>query len=335
VTEIKGTAVNTELRGSLVNVEKVSVDATGLGKQAVRIVDAFARFGFPRRYIEAQRAKALAGKEGAIIRAEGEAEARRIQARAAVDEAAILEDGARGLYARMIQRLGEREFHRQLNLESIEYKAVESAPDSGSDEPVSDDFMAHFIEQSQDSSEEWLKDFWARILIGEFEGPGSFSPRTLHAVKMMRRQDAELFKNYCRFVWISGHDGPSFVVIADANDRFWSADRKIELRQVFQREGLTSLRRMHLQALNLITLNDPDMALNIRSPMGLPTQVAYHGQPYWFRRSDNERVQLPVDFLTDIGRELSTIAGAEPHAEYEHLVLEQVRELGFEVSTTY
>ncbi len=337
MTEVKGTGVSAEVRGSIVNVEKVSVDidAKGFGRQAARIMDAFARFGFPRRYVEAQRVKAIADAQSAVIRAEGDAQARKIEAQATVDEALILEDGARALFARMIQRFGQREFLRQVNLEAIEYKAVESAPDSGSDEPVSDDFMAHFIEQSQDSTEEWIRDKWARILVGEFEKPGSFSPRTLHAVKMMRKDDADLFTRYCQFVWDATESGPGFAVISDGEDSFWAPERAKLVRQSYDRAGISPLRRMQLQDLNLITLKDSNLALNIRSHMGLPGQITYHGQRYWVRRSDDSKLQLPVDFLTDIGRELAPIADAPRNADYERLVLEQISGRGFEVCTSY
>jgi Protein of unknown function (DUF2806) len=228
---------------------------------------------------------------------------------------------------RMLARKEQLELWQHRNIENIALGAADfPVEEKVSNDPVDEDWLAQFFEYGRNVSDPQMQSIWSHILAREVATPGGFSLRTLHAVKMLRKKDAEIFTQYCQFVWDTTESGTGFAVVADGEDSFWAASRAKLVRLLYQKAGISPLRRIELHNLNLIALKRPAMPLNIQSNMGLPTQISYHGHPYWVRRSDSKSMSLPVDFLTDIGRELAPIAGAQPNDEYKNLVLGQMNE---------
>jgi uncharacterized repeat protein (TIGR03899 family) len=236
---------------------------------------------------------------------------------------------------RMAARTQQAAQRQYRNIESIALGAADFGESQVSDDEVDQDWLAQFFEYGRNVSDPQMQSIWSHILAREVATPGRFSLRTLHAVKMLRKTDAELFTRYCQFVWDAIESGPGFAVVPGEEDHLWAPERASLIRLSYHQAGISTLRRMELQNLGLIVLKDPNMPLNIRSHMGLPGVMSYRGQKYWVRASDNRVLRLPVDFLTDIGAELASIAGAPPNADYQRLVLEHISESGFVVSTSY
>ena len=128
----------------------------------------------------------------------------RRKARADADAIKILAAGriqAQGLEARAQTRLHHIELRRQKNIEAIVQQAAYQMPKEVSSKPVDEDWVADFFGACQDVGNDNLQSLWARLLAGEVTSPGSFSRRTLHAVKMMTKEDANLFTKLAGFVW--------------------------------------------------------------------------------------------------------------------------------------
>lgn len=104
------------------------------------------------------------------------------------------------------QRLTYQEEKRQLNVESVIREAAEElkAVQEVSDEKVDDDWTARFFTNVQDVSNERMRKLWAKILAGEVKKPGSFSLRTLEALKDMSQNDADGFVKIAR---MATHEG--------------------------------------------------------------------------------------------------------------------------------
>jgi hypothetical protein len=54
--------------------------------------------------------------------------------------------------------------------------------------------------------DEDLQMLWAKILSGESENPNSFSLKTLEILKVMNKNDAEIFLNLTRFLIIESNE---------------------------------------------------------------------------------------------------------------------------------
>lgn len=65
-----------------------------------------------------------------------------------------------------------------------------------SEEPVNPDWAARYFDYVKNCSDAEVKQIWARILAGEVEKPGSFSYRTLDALRNITKADAELLVKY-------------------------------------------------------------------------------------------------------------------------------------------
>lgn len=306
----------------------------GLSKPAMKLIETVASaVGI---LYEPTRIKRKGRAESHVIRMKGEANADAIRSKAhgEADRLVILARGkgnAAKLANRATHRIANDALRHQLNREKIVRGAFRFLPAKVSTTQVEADWIAQYFEQCQDISNAKMQSIWSQILAGEVARPGRFSLRTLHAVKMLRQEDAALFSLYCRFVW-QAVDGPAFAVIADSDDQFWSPERRGRLAMIYRLQGITSLKRLHLQSLNLIIQNNQDKSLTVRTVMGTPTILLYHGDRLsLLHRDKNRPVRLPVEYLTDIGSELAPIPAAAPHAEYESLIVEQMKEWGFSV----
>lgn len=63
-----------------------------------------------------------------------------------------------------------------------------------SDKPVDDDWITRLFQIVKDINSEEMQFVWGKILAGEIKQPGSFSLRTLEAIRNMTKQDAEVFQ---------------------------------------------------------------------------------------------------------------------------------------------
>ncbi len=119
-------------------------------------------------------------------KAEAEASALIIQSQA--------EAVADSLAQRANRRVCHQEERRQTNLESIVGVAATNLPEVVSDDPVSQDWVAHFIGAAQDVGDAELQRLWSRVLAGEVTTPGSYSRRTIESLRMASRDDGRLFE---------------------------------------------------------------------------------------------------------------------------------------------
>jgi hypothetical protein len=101
------------------------------------------------------RQKAKADAEATVIAAESHAKANMILA----ESQALAID----IEAREKARIAGRERRRQKNIEYIVDKTASILPESVSEQPVDDDWVARFFENSQDVSNEEMQNLWASL----------------------------------------------------------------------------------------------------------------------------------------------------------------------------
>jgi hypothetical protein len=133
--------------------------------------------------------------EPAVIRRRATAEA---DAKVILAEADAM---ANDIAYRATERLRAREVRRQRNIEAVLRQTEKILPSEVSSDPVAEDWGVQFFDGCQDSSDDILREHWARILAGELKKPGSFSRRTLRTVKDMSKNDALNFEQLCSNLW--------------------------------------------------------------------------------------------------------------------------------------
>ena len=165
-----------------------------------------------------------------------------------------------------------------------------------------------------------MQSFWARLLAGEVTKPGSFSLRTLALVRVMSKDDADLFTRFCSMVWTSPNHGLMPVIPDLAKVRSLAG---VELRYPdFVRLDSLDLIRLAEAANFTLSFSSDDISL----------LLFYYGRPHLFSKKGTGLIRLGLAMLTDMGKELARIAGSTPNEEYRSWVLSTYQEDGWEVT---
>jgi uncharacterized repeat protein (TIGR03899 family) len=249
------------------------------------------------------RRKAKADADALIIKLKGEIEHQEIALRAA-------------------ERINKRDVRRQQNIEKIVANAVQQLPETVSKEKVDEDWTTQFFEYCQDVSNEEMQSLWAKLLAGEVALPGSYSLRTLHTVKLMRKKDADLFTKFCSYVWgDEEHKALVHLHTAATNGLLFS-------------RGLSFEEKLHLQTIGLIQMEG-----SITIPENEPVTTTYFSKKYNLTlKSDSFKAKLnrfngarvvpyfkvDADFLTETGKELALICGANADEDYLNSFIESL-----------
>jgi len=251
---------------------------------AGKVVDAVRDYVGVRYEPTRIRRKALAEADAAIILANGDVRAQQVRAHA-------------------LARLEFRETRRQDNIEGIVRGAIEAAPgpstvaDAAAIDP---DWTAEFFDQCQDVSDAQMQTIWSKILAGEVVQPGRFSRRTLQAVRLLTKEEAENFSRLCGYLWLGDKEGIFF--------------RSPSVFPYLATKQITYGTLLYFESIGLLSLNAARMI-----PHGSSLELDYHGQLFTLVPMTEPRTlphpQFFVALLTVVGLQLALISGAEgdPH----------------------
>lgn len=103
------------------------------------------------------------------------------------------------------KRIITQEISRTINIDNIVCKVIEELKNEKevSKEPVNKDWITRFFNISQDISDEYLQELWAKILAGEIKQPNSFSLRTLDTLKNISYKEAKDFEKIAKLLFSS------------------------------------------------------------------------------------------------------------------------------------
>lgn len=205
----------------------------------------------------------------------------------------ILREKANGVIAVMRARAAaEVEYERvsrQINLENIGAIAIDLIGEN----PVkpSDNWITSFRKACQDTSAEDMQEFWARLLAGELNSPGSFSLRTVHFLSTTSSQEAKQIKSVSSLVSDSKRiyllQGRSYMIPETGEDI-------IPLLEYFVSLGLLQPRNAeNFPQSHRLSIGTLEYAVNVAGG-------------------------LRIEFydLTLLGREVMKFAGGEPNFSY-------------------
>jgi len=204
---------------------------------------------------------------------------------------------------RAASRIGYLEIRRQQIIESIISKAKNQLPETVSKRPVDEDWIFQFFEIAKDVSNQDMQELWARILAGEVGEPGSFSPRTLHLVRLLKPDDANLFSKLCDYV------SDEYIVLRHRiiDDYF--------IEHMFPHSDL-----FHLQSLGLVTA-DPDILLDLPADIE-GYKMSYGSRSVYFeKRTLDQPHSFHAYLLTEMGEELYKLTEPEPDYDYLDLLI--------------
>ena len=80
---------------------------------------------------------------------------------------------------------------------------------------IGDDWFANFKEKARTCSDPDFAELWAELLANEANHTGSYSRKAVNTLADMDKSDAELFRNFCRFLLMTADGSPPIPVILE------------------------------------------------------------------------------------------------------------------------
>lgn len=153
-------------------------------------------------------------------------------------------------------------------------------------------FLVEFLESASLEEEESVQDIWAKILASEGREPNSFSIRTIGALKLMNKNDAETFSSLFRYLINYKNE-----VFLPNNDN------------LFKKYSLNFDKIIQLEELGLINLNP---MLSLQARFNLDESNIFHTKNRVLiirRKPENTEKEVSVKAytLTTIGKQLFSV----------------------------
>jgi hypothetical protein len=219
------------------------------------------------------------------------------------------------LERRAAERVLRRESARQTNIESIVGQSLKFLPASSSSNMKPDpDWVAAFFDLCQDCSDAMLCSLWARLLAGEVDRPGTYSRRTLGAIKLLSVEEANLFTAFAACVWHFSESsaGASKFLIMDMDEK----GRYSDATWGFDGALISRLEHIDLAEHEFFDLDERKRY-----------NLAFHGRKHRLKPPSSAE-RLEIVSLSPVGEEIFTICGAEPNMEYYRTTLDYLKSRG-------
>jgi hypothetical protein len=241
---------------------------------------------------------AKANAEAGIILANGEAEELLIKERARL----------------RVYRLEEK---RQENIENITYQAASLLEGDANPIAIDHDWIIYFFNSCQDTSDEKMQSLWAKILAEESQEVGKFSKRTIFRISQITKNEAQNFTFICSHTF----------KVNDELELMFSERRAEESIGVECLGQLISAGLISYTFVRMITSYQPDFEISYENK-----KETIRGNEESYDYGENKKRKHPeywIDIgnveLTDTGKELFKICGAEPTMAFFERTLELIR----------
>ncbi len=217
--------------------------------------------------------------------AKAEAEASLVKAKAEIE--------ITDLHRRAMHRFVEEEAKRQENMEKITEKAILHLHEGSDPSKMEDDWVTNFFDKSRIVSDGEMQSFWAKVLAGEANTPGTYSKRTVNFLADLDKRDAELFQTLCGFGWhIDNIFNPLvFEYIAP----------------VYNDNGINFESLMHLNSIGLIQFNHSPGFSQTELPMIFKAQYGSETLILKMKKDKDNDLSIGRVLLTQVGKELSHV----------------------------
>lgn len=206
------------------------------------------------------------------------------------------------LAKRAQSRLAFQELKKQNNIDHVVGYAAEElcSKEQVSPQPVDVDWVSRFFDSVSDVSSDEMQQIWGKILAGEVNNPGSFSLRTLEAVRNMSQKDAELFIKIAPFLVSSDSEK----LISSNNELLAKHDLSYEIIMILDECGLIN--------------SSGTLSINIQLTKEQPVSI-YTSERIAILQGvseDSVNISFGVYTLTRAGKELFSIVNVRPNNDY-------------------
>lgn len=158
---------------------------------------------------------------------------------------------------------------------------------------MDNDFFWNTIEHSKTVSNEEVQELIAKIIAGEYNQPGSYSISTLQSIKMLGKDELELFEKVCGFL-VNGDQLPHSLFSGRYNLESFMKDNNLDFRKL-----------QLLQTLGLFLPND--MVRTIENDNKNNLEIRYFDKSIIYSSEDekNTKIKLPNFYgLSPIGEQI-------------------------------
>ncbi len=208
------------------------------------------------------------------------------------------------------------EVRREVNIARAVIQAEDAIvkdPGEPTPDPVNEDWLLVWKEHAGRVSEEHLQRLWGNVLAGEIKTPGTFSLRTMEALKSFSKKEAEQISDAARFV------------IGNAIIRVPGA--------LLKQNGLNLTAMLRLQDLGLIQgVEAKDLKSRYQSTRKdkFFKSIRVASKEICIEHEDPERVlALPAYMVTPLGREIVALIKPAPNDQYLASIVQHISKLGF------
>lgn len=218
---------------------------------------------------------------------------------------------------RALVRLVQEEGKKQENIESITANATSQLKDDAKAEEMDEDWISHFFEKCRNVSDKGMQSLWSRLLAGEANKPRSYSKRTIELVSSLDKSDAHLFTKLCSFA-ITGDD--MFPLVLDYR------------AEIYRKKAINFGSLNHLDSLGLIKFNNLQHFMFEKLPQNIT--FFYFGilVAFKLKAESNNKFEIGHVVLTQVGRQLAPICGAQIDHEFLNYLIEHYKKKGIEVN---
>ena len=201
--------------------------------------------------------------------AEADAKAEKIRARAEADLTGVqlTELMKRAEFRSAIEQIVE-----QANMEDIILKALPRLRDDAKPQDMDNDWIKNHLAKCRHVSNDDMQEWWAKILAGEANSPGTYSKRAVNVLGEMEQPEAQAFTSLCNFSWDVG--GSPVPLIYDLS------------HSIYTNEGVNHGTCIYLDELGLVNYTPP-----ISSFAGVEQELVgtYHCQEIKLTEITNRR----------------------------------------------
>ena len=216
------------------------------------------------------------------------------------------------LQRRAVNRFLNEETLKQENIENITQKALSGLSEDSRPEDIQKDWIINFFDKARLVSDVEMQQLWARVLAGEANQPSFCSKRTINVLASMDKAEAELFRNFCTFVWDVQGLTP---LIFDTR------------HPIYNEAGVFFDTLQHLELTGVIKFDASGGFVRLEMPDEVV--VRYFDRSYKIKTSPlyNNKFPLGNVVFTAPGQELALVSGSMPNPAFLKYVLEQWRSL--------
>lgn len=197
------------------------------------------------------------------------------------------------LIKRAGRRLYSEEINKQKNIEDVVYKTdemLQSSPrESEKDDALDQGWVDEWLDGAGRAYDDDLKQYWAKLLAGEINVPGTYSLRAIDLMKKLSKSDAERIRMACRLVLYTNNKNKDTFIL-----RYNSS--------LYSYSDICFL--MELRILNYSSMVVEQIRYENESG---GTTVFYHNDYYYLLKNNTKEYDLPIYSFTELGKEILSI----------------------------